>query len=160
MLCWKHSKISFPAVQMVHGEYLMAWYKDFIGTCEGWSEQLTWCLFPPCVVHLLEPMPKPTSHHFVSRACLCVHTITKWQEIILEEDLSKLHFTLVILNIQLILCLPPLCWLLLFKCFDLLQVQVQHWDKAVWCLCCGVWSLLCFSIPKGFSDWRSETDEA
>lgn len=128
---------------MVHRECLMACYKDFIGTREGWSEQLTLCLFPPCVMHLLKPMPKTTSHHFVFHACMCVHTITKWQWIILKENLSKLHFALVNLNIQLTLCLPALCWLLLIGCFDLLQVQVQHWGSVVVVL----WGLVLAVLP-------------
>lgn len=128
---------------MVHRECLMACYKDFIGTREGWSEQLALCLIPPCVMHLLKPMPKITSHHFVFHACMCVHTITEWQWIILKENLVKLHFALVNLNIQLTLCFPALCWLLLIGCFDLLQVQVQRWGSVVVVL----WGLVLAVLP-------------
>lgn len=39
---------------------------------------------------------------------------------------------------------PSLVLILLIKCFDLLQVQVQHWGRAVWWLC---WGLVLAVLP-------------
>lgn len=47
-------------------------------------------------------------------------------------------YIVAILKIQLTLYFPPLCRFLLLKCFNLLQIHVFCWGKAVvWWLCCG-----------------------